>query len=59
MDETKSNVVKIRIEGASKDVTRVACDIKTKVRVVDESEIVQTNRNVVRRYLVALVKRDD
>lgn len=59
MNKTKSNVVKVRVEGASKSVTKVVESIKSKLRVVDESESVVMSSNKVRRYLVVLVGQDE
>jgi hypothetical protein len=59
VNKTKSNVVKVRVEGASKSVTKVVESIKSKLRVVDESESVVMSSNKVRRYLVVLVGQDE
>ncbi len=56
MSETKSNVVKIRIEGTQANVSEIAQAIKSKVQILDESENVRMPKwNTVRRYLLALV----
>jgi hypothetical protein len=58
VSETKSNVVKVRVEGAPKNVTKVVEVIRSKLRVVDESEIVVMSSTKARRYLVVLVGQD-
>ena len=59
MSDTKSNMVKIRIEGASKSITKVIDAIKPKLRVVDESEIVPMSGTKARRFLVVLVGQEE
>ena len=59
MSDTKSNVVKIRIEGTQANVTEIARAIRARVQIVDESENVRLPKwNTVRRYLLALVGQD-
>ena len=59
MENENASVVKIRLEGLTHDVTQAANSLKSILRVVDESHnIPMRRRDVVQRYLVALVKRD-
>jgi hypothetical protein len=56
MANEKSNVVKIRLEGVTGQVTQVVNAIKRAVSVVDESHNIPTRRkDTVQRYLIVLV----
>jgi hypothetical protein len=59
MENENASVVKIRLEGLTHDVTQAANTLKSILRVVDESHnIPMRRRDVVQRYLIALVKHD-
>jgi hypothetical protein len=59
MENENATVVKIRLEGLTRDVTQAANSLKSILRVVEESHnIPSRRRDIVQRYLVALVKRD-
>jgi geranylgeranyl pyrophosphate synthase len=60
MENETASILKIRLEGFAKEVEQTAQSLKSVLQIVEESRsYANTDGKKVRRYLVALVKRDD
>ena len=59
METQNASILKIRLEGVSFDVEQAAKSLKSVLEIVEESRsFANADSKKVRRYLVALVKRE-
>jgi hypothetical protein len=59
MSDTKSTIVKVRVEGSPKSITKVLDVIRPSLCVADESDVVLVSGTKARRYLFVLVNQDE
>jgi hypothetical protein len=60
MENETASILKIRLEGLAKEVEQTAKSLKSVLQIVEESRsYAAADGKKVRRYLVALVKRDE